>query len=246
MYQRDYLMRIIQEMTTMLGQLLGLQHQKKRTELLEDWDDLLDRRFRIKGELADSLSSQDLIKLFYRHGHIQADELQAFAIAFAERAQLIKDVALDGDERGNAALQRDDIEAYYIGRMMKAYSLLLTAQLQGSDRQMLAVDKIMEEMSHRLRPYKLDDDLLELLWHWHARDQRYSEAENACYEWMERDVARLKKGLAWYERLMEESDEELAASSLPRDEVEQAIIDIKRRMASASMSDEEQQPSDFK
>ncbi|NMM53222.1 DUF6483 family protein [Paenibacillus aquistagni] len=244
MYQRDYLMRIIQEMTTMLGQLLGLQNEKKRSELLEEWEELLDRRFRIKGDLADSLSSADLIKLFFRHGNLQVDELQAFAIALTERAQLIQDAARERHPASIAVHDEDDMEASYIARMMQAYTLLLTARLNGSDRSMLNVQAILSEMPHKLRPYRLEDELLELLWRWHALEHRYAEAEDACYEWVERDDARLKQAVEWYEHLLQLQDDELEAGDLPRAEVEEAILMLKQRLKRAQPLAEHTRTSD--
>src|SRR5262249_22084530 len=154
-------------MTTMIGQMLGLQ-QKKNTELLEEWDGLLDRRFRIRGELADSLSARDLIKLFHRHGNLQADELQAFAIALNERALISRDVDLVNEQQLPNAPDPEETESIYIERIMKIYVLLLTAQLHGSDRAMLNVDRTMKDIGYKLTEYHLEDELLELEWQWHA------------------------------------------------------------------------------
>ncbi|MGZ9587296.1 DUF6483 family protein [Paenibacillus marinisediminis] len=230
MYQRDYLVRLIQEMTTLIGRALGLQ-QKEKKDLLQEWDELLDRRFRLTGPLADSLSVDDLIRLFDRHGRIQADELQAFAYILLERADLLRDVELK-------ELGREASEVSYIRRVMKGYELLLEAMLHDSDRRMLKVMEKAEHAAKLLRPYSLPSSLLERVWRWHDRDGRYAEAENACYDGInnEQDPISRSAVLAWYQKLLKLTDDELEQGGLSREEVEEAIADI-GELPQASTSD---------
>ncbi|WP_028544541.1 DUF6483 family protein [Paenibacillus taiwanensis] len=226
MYQRDYLVRLIQEMTAMIARTLGLKEQKQKAELLLEWDELLERKFRLNGKLTDSLSPDDIIKLFHRHGNLQSDELQALAIIMLERAELEYDL-----QRSSSS--HDGIEAAdanHIQRLMKVYVLLVEAMLHGSNRSLLPVMDVVQKLSAKLAPYHLDASLLERIWRWHDQDQRYAEAENALYEWMTGDEARLPRAAAWYERLLELSDDELEAGELPRDEVEQGLQDVQTLM----------------
>ncbi|MDK8183173.1 DUF6483 family protein [Paenibacillus sp. UMB4589-SE434] len=226
MYQRDYLVRLIQEMTAMIARTLGLKEQKEKAELLLEWDDLLERKFRLNGKLTDTLSPDDIIKLFHRHGHLQSDELQALAIIMLERAEL--EYELQQSSPSHDGLETAD--ANHIQRLMKVYVLLVEAMLHGSNRSLLPVMDVVEKLSDKLAPYHLDASLLERIWRWHDLDQRYAEAENVLYEWMTGDEARLSLAAAWYERLLELPDDELEAGGLPRDEVEQGLQDVQTMM----------------
>lgn len=221
MYQRDYLVRMIQEMTTLIGRALGLKQEKEKQDLLQEWEDLLDRRFRMTGPLADTLGVEAILQLFNRHGRIQADELQAFSIILFERAELVRDIELDKKDR-------ESCEAAYIQRVMKCYELLLEAMLNGSDRRPLPVDKHAEHAAQLLKPYKLPSSLYDRLWRWHDKDGRYADAENACYDWIhnEPDPIRKQKALDWYQKLLLHTDEELERGGLSRAEVEQAIAEL--------------------
>jgi len=77
----------------------------------------------------------------------------------------------------------------------------------------------------------LPSSLVERLWRWHDGDGRYAEAENACYDWLHNDNIdgdsnRKHKVLAWYEKLLSRSDEDLAEGGLSREEVEHAIDEL--------------------
>ena len=223
MYQRDYLVRMIQEMTTLIGRALGLKQEKEKQDILQEWEDLLDRRFRMTGPLADTLSVEAIIQLFDRHGRIQADELQAFSIILFERAELIRDIQLSQKDR-------ETCEAEYIQRVIKSYELLLEAMLHGSDRRMLPVDKHIRHAAQLLKPYKLPATLYERLWRWHDQEGRYAEAENACYDWMndEPDPTRRQQVLAWYQQLLLHTDQALEEGGLSREEVHEALEEWSR------------------
>lgn len=224
MYQRDYLLRMIQEMTTLIARTLGLREQKEKKELLQEWEELLDRRFRMTSMLAESLRIEDLMRMFNRHGRIQADELQAFAVILLERADLERDIGLDAGQR------RDEVQAVYIQRIMKGYELLLEAMLHDSDRRLLPVMEQANKVTQELRVYKLPLSLLERIWLWHDRDGRYAEAENACYDWINTephsDTERKQAALIWYRKLLEVGEEQLEAGGLSREEVEQAVDEL--------------------
>lgn len=218
MYQRDYLVRMIQEMTDLIGRALGLKHEKDKRDVLLEWEDLLDRRFRMTGPLADTLHVEAILPLFDRHGRIQADELQAFSIILFERAELIRDIELSHKDR-------ETCDAEYIQRVMKSYELLLVAMIHDSDRRLLPVDKHIEHAAQLLKPYNLPATLNERLWRWHDKEGRYADAENACYDWINEtsDPNRRQQALAWYQQLLLHTDQALEDGGLSREEVQEAL-----------------------
>lgn len=238
MYRRDYLLRLIQEMTQMIGKAMGLREQKKRTELLFEWDELMQRRFRINGELSDKLSSDDMARLFMTNGRLHVDELQAFAFLLFERAKLEKEKGLHEEEERHfdSSLEGGvpgQTEAMYIRRSMKALNLLLEAMLHGSDRTMIPVMPSVEQLLHELKPYKLEDSALARLWRWFEQEGRFAEAEDALFHWLQSAAERpeelqlrKKQAYGFYERMEALPDEQLEQGSLPRDEIKQGMEDV--------------------
>lgn len=239
MYRKDYLLRLVQEMTDMIGKAMNLRQQKKRTELLFEWDELMRERFRINGDLSDRLTGEDLIHLFRTNGRLHADELQAFAILLHERAKLDREKELaERHEMPVSDASRsgpDDvtIEDLYIRRSIKSMHLLLEAMLHGSDRRLLPVVETTDRLLLELKGYRLPDELLERLWAWLEREGRYAEAEDALFRWVrqadgQREEAerRKRQGARFYERLAECPDEALKQGGLPREELADGRADL--------------------
>ncbi|UHA74757.1 DUF6483 family protein [Paenibacillus sp. 481] len=196
MYQRDYLVRMIEEMAAILGKAVGLREQSERIDVLHELDELMQKRFRINGGLADRLTADDLQRLFTRNGAIHADELQAFAYLLLERAKLEyeSDLRLQSDPSSARPAdgvylhphpQLAEVEASYIQRLSKALTLLLEAMLQGSDRRLVPAQQRALEALELLKMVRLDDRTLHRLWRWHETDRRYAEAEDALFRWLQ-------------------------------------------------------------
>lgn len=239
MYRKDYLLRLVQEMTDLIGKAMNLRQQKKRTELLFEWDELMRERFRINGDLADRLTGEDLIHLFRTNGRLHADELQAFAILLNERAKLDreKELAERHEMPVNDASRSgpDDVtfEDLYIRRSIKSLHLLLEAMLHGSDRRLLPVVETTDRLLRELKGYRMPDELLERLWGWLEREGRYAEAEEALFRWVrqaagypEEAERRKRQGERFYERLAECPDEALEQGGLPREELADGRADL--------------------
>ncbi|NGP61691.1 hypothetical protein FLT15_26070 [Paenibacillus thiaminolyticus] len=240
MYRKDYLLRLVQEMTDLIGKAMNLRQQKKRTELLFEWDELLRERFRINGDLSDRLTGEDLIHLFRTNGRLHADELQAFAILLHERAKLEREKELaERHEMPVSDASRsgpDDviIEDLYVRRSLKSLHLLLEAMLHGSDRRLLPVMETTDRLLLELKGYRLPDELLERLLAWLEREGRYAEAEDALFRWVrqasgqppEEAERRKRQGERFYERLAECPDEALEQGGLPREELADGRADL--------------------
>ncbi len=92
MFQRDYFMRMIEQMTEAVGQIMNLRQSRKHEEALLFIDELLDKRFRLSSKLIRSLSDEDLMKVMTTNGILEADHLQAIAILMKQEAELYSEL----------------------------------------------------------------------------------------------------------------------------------------------------------
>ena len=88
MLRRDYLMRMVEDMTQMIAKVFALKQERKHTEALWELDDMLRRQFRLNSKLLRSLSASDIEQLFYNHGYLEADRLQGAARLLEEEAEI--------------------------------------------------------------------------------------------------------------------------------------------------------------
>lgn len=210
MYQRDYLMRMIQQFTSVLGEALGLRKQHK-TELAQaKLDEWLGRSLGISLGLLKSLSEKDLIHLLSNENGRDSEKLLVAARVLKE----------DGD--WTKADQGPD-QAY--PSYHKALRLNLEAHHNGANANILPYHEQVDALLAELKPYVLEEETLAEICRYLETEKRFAEAEDYYGEWLDRadDRDAFEHAERFYRRLMEREDDELDAGGLPREEVEEGL-----------------------
>ncbi|WP_409346961.1 DUF6483 family protein [Paenibacillus sp. MBLB4367] len=213
MYSRDYLVRMIEQMTQSLGQLMGLKVERKEAQALLTINELWGKWFRLNSRLAGSLSEKDLIAMLSVNGNIEPVPLQMAGVLLKEEGDFYE---LQG--------QRD--ESYR--RRLKSLQLLLAASENGAEKEPIDGGVHIGELLAALRRYQLPAEACERLWRHFEKEGQFAKAEDLLHEWLEsaaaagdRELASEaeKQGISFYERLLAMDDDDLQAGSLPREEV---------------------------
>ncbi|WP_028609372.1 DUF6483 family protein [Paenibacillus harenae] len=208
MFQRDYFMRMIEQMTEAVGQIMNLRRQRKHEEALLYIDDLLEKRFRLSSKLVRSLSDEDLMKMMTTNGVAETGQLEAIAVLTAQEARLYDD------------LRRVD-ESYAAG--LKALQLFVRLSLLGAEPAIMDPREQIGKLLKKLSPYELPVPTKRLLIEWHEAEGQYDLAENIMHELLEDRELNPEEAEEVYRRMLLQSDERLRAGGLPREEVEQAL-----------------------
>jgi len=208
MFQRDYFMRMIEQMTEAVGQILNLKRQHKQEEALLVIDDLLDKRFRLSSKLIRSLSDEDLMKVMTTNGLVETDHLQAIAVLMKQEGELY-------DELG-----RED-ESFVA--CVKSLHLFMRLSLIGAEPTIVVPREQVDELLEQLLPYELSLPTKRLLVEWYEAEGRFDLAENIIHELFEDGLLSLTEVAEVYKRMLLQSDERLQAGGLPREEIEQGL-----------------------
>ena len=211
MFQRDYMMRMIQQMTEAMAQVMGMRQRKEHQEALRLIDDLLDRKLRLKPNLVYALSEEDLIRLLTTSGVADIVSLQAIA-------RLLK-------EAGDIHMAEGD-EATGYARWIKSLNLNLRLSLLDAEPVIADPDEEAEQLLRSLAAYELPPGTKRQLAAWHEQRRRYDQAENWLHEWLEDGGGTAEEAAAFYLRLLKLSDERLETGGLPRHEVESGLAGI--------------------
>lgn len=206
MFRRDYIVRMIEDMTAMVAKVLTLKQDKKTTEALWEVDELLMRHFRLNSRLLNSLSVEDIIDMFRLGAVLEADKLQGVA-------RLLK------EEGGIYTAKGERDEALF--RAMRSLHLFLYADLHGADRELMNMTEEINELLKEVEPYRLPAKTERLLLAYHESAGSYAKAENSLYRLWEQGEPVAEEGRDFYERLLKVSPERLAEGGLPLEEVEQ-------------------------
>lgn len=212
MMQRDYILRLIEQLGQVWAILYTLVSKGQIAEALLVIDQALQRLVGFSLAEAEALSADDLIALIRLSGSrleesIVADQLTVLASLLREAADAY---AIQGDP------DRAD------NQRLKALHLFLAALTGNGSPSSPQVAEAVEPLLEQLSEYELPARVKDLLWQHFERVGQFAKAEDWLFELLEDDQAEpdtVERGIAFFERLLERSDAELVQGDLPRDEV---------------------------
>lgn len=212
MLRRDYLVRMIEEMTEVLGKVFGLKQERKFTEALWQLDDLYKSQFRLSNDLLRSLSAKDIVEIFHTGGKLEADKLQNLAYLMKEEGNLL--IAAGQQDEGTFTL-------------MKSLHLYLTAAQGGGDRTLWKLTDHIDELIIDLNKYRLPQETELLRLQYEEAEGRYGRAEDIIYIMLQQQWIRKEEAIAFYERLAQLDEATLSQGGLPIEEVREALQELR-------------------
>ncbi len=219
MIRRDYILRMIEEFVQALARIKSL----KRAQRWDDTNDLLDAQFRkLLGAGAQTVA------------RLREAELLA-AVVEGEPTPAVREKALMLttllNEAGDVATAQGRLAE---GREchLKALHLLLDVLGRGEifdcPEFVPAVDILVSSLQDAPLPARTQAMLMQH----YERAGEFAKAEDALFALLEADPDNrgiVDFGIAFYERLLAQSDHALTAASLPRAEVEEGLNELRRR-----------------
>ncbi|MFD2334056.1 DUF6483 family protein [Cohnella sp. GCM10020058] len=208
MFDRDYFMRMINQMSVAFGALMGLKQQGKHEEALLLIDEFMSKELRMRARLALGLSDADLIAMFGGGGRSDAEAIGAIGAFLQEEGDILADMGREAE-----SLLRLEKALRLIGYVLRTHG-----PVEGLD-----LERRMERLVEG--PARLDGSALTLraAWEWQEHDGRYADAENSLYDLFDAGDAGTEEGLSFYERLQTLDDEELGSGGLSRDELREGV-----------------------
>ena len=220
MIRRDYILRMIEEFIQQMARIRFLK-QEQRWEAAAT---ALDEEFRKLTNLEPAglarLSETELLAVLMREGPTQVVRHKTLMLT-----TLLHEAAEVAFQQGREQESRDC--------RLKALHLLLDilarAEVFELPEFVPKVDILVAELRSDLLPTRTHAMLMQH----YERAGEFAKAEDALFSMLEAEPnnARIPEfGMAFYERLLSQSDAALAEGNLPRKEIEQAIRDFRDRL----------------
>jgi len=219
MIRRDFILRMIEEFAQALARIRSL----KRSQRSDEASDALDAEFkRLTGDGAQAvarLSEAELLARLMQDGPTHLVRDKTFMLA-----TLLNEV---GEIAASENRMDESRECH-----LKALHLLLETLSRGEVFECPEFLPKVEMLKEALRGTPLPPRTQAMLMQHHERTSEFAKAENALFALLDADPgndAIMEFGVAFYERLLAQSDMALAEGALPRAEVEEGLKELQQR-----------------
>lgn len=219
MLKRNLTAELVGKFNEALDKILECKKEGKIEEALSIIDNTLKDLFRLGSKFFKSFSNENLIDMVKTDGTINADKCIMMAKLLEEEAEIIE-------------ILGDSTEAFYIN--LKALNLFLEAYLNKDENCDLQnffsdIDIIIEKVND----YKVPSIIQNKMVDYYVKSQNYDKAENILYEILEdndfeKDV--VKKGISFYEALLNKSDADLENGNLSKEEISESLFILKKKL----------------
>jgi hypothetical protein len=212
MIERDYILRMIQQLTSVLAKVLFHQNLGEYEDAQHEIDDAGEKFLGAKWSFLRTLTDQQLIQLLGYEQH--PDKMLATGELLRQESDLLE--AQGKMEEG-------------INQAVKAFSLFAELIIRQRDYLSLITEAKIDRLLGRLEEYELPVSIQEKQFRYHEITKRYSQADASLHELLERDKRFVTDGRKFYERLLTRSDEELQQGNLSRQEVKNKLVQLESK-----------------
>jgi len=215
MFQKDYIMRMIEQLANVLAKVMGFKVSNRIEEIHPVLNEAL-YDFTGLGEAAiEGLSYKDLIDLVSGFDQINpakcyilAELLKAKADAFASSSELNKSFNL----------------------YLKSFNIYAEVLLSNNKSDFEPNYNTIDETISIIRQFQLPYETQKLRFRYYERVMNYDKAEDVLFELLDQGAYQkimLSEGIAFYERLKKVKPEDLEKGNLPLEEVVEGLEKVK-------------------
>lgn len=211
MIQKDYILRIMAELATVLTAILGLRQTKQYQGALDFINEVFKQTLGFGSDLINSVPDETLLAM-----------LTSFNTLDIEKCLLVATLL---NAEGDIYLDQNDFDTSYY-RYLKSLYLFLEVLLSDSGINDPDISSQIEELLDKLEEYELPIKIKTSLFRYYERTGRYAQAEDTLFEVIEADhndnddETMLEQGIAFYKRLLKKKDTDLTAGNFSREKAQ--------------------------
>ncbi len=214
MVNRDYILRLAEQIGRELAIVLRLRKRDQYEDALITIDDLLFHKAGLTSSFINSLSEEMLVRTLSPLNRLNVEACLWIASLLKAEGEIY-----DSKQDSNAS--------YY--RYMKALYLFIEALQQEHFPEDSAFYLDIKELIDKLAAYELPATLQIQLFRYYEYVGLYAQAENILFDQLESVApprALVEQGRDFYERLLKKSDFDLGAGNLSRKEVYEGLAQL--------------------
>jgi hypothetical protein len=213
----DYIMRLIEQFFLALAGILFKKNRQQYTEALSEIVTVYQNLLGLDARQVHSFSFEELIEWLKIGGRFDAEKCLILAMLLKEEAEIHELTGRPMDE----GLHAEYAKAFFLYREALLNDASLGSKTTTDDMRMLA---------KKLDTARLTTPQRFTLFRYHEGAGEFGLAEDRLFELVKSGYPDIHdQGRAFYQRLLNKSDEELEAGNLPRKEVEEGLSLIRQQ-----------------
>lgn len=215
MINKDYILRLAEQIGYEISILVGLRKRDKHQDELLTIDNLLLKYTGMTSRFINALSDQMLLQSLSPMGSLNADPALWIASLLKEEGEVY-----DALNNGH--------ESYY--RYVKSLYLFLEILHQ----EHVALDSPLYtdtgELIQKLADYEIPSYIQPQLFRYYEQLGQYARAENILFEYLEKqpDVAMLEAGKAFYQRIQTKGTADLLLGNFSQEEITEGLVQLRQ------------------
>jgi hypothetical protein len=215
MIKRDYILRMIDELARVITYAIGLTHTKDYEGGLKSLNQFFSDTFGWESDFVNSMPETYLLGMLKTGERLDVDATLVLAALLKAEADIY-------------TAQGEPAKAYH--RYVKALNFYLAARESGVPRALPDEWEQTEEVLEKLAEYDLPPATMRRLWAYYRATKQHASAEDVLWNLLaatEFEPELVAEGLTFYTDLMAEMEGGATATSLTRDEVEEALQELR-------------------
>jgi Family of unknown function (DUF6483) len=216
MIERDYIMRMIAMLTTVVRRLMGFKNEHDFPQGLLEVEKACKSLLGVDGSVLELFSEEQLLEVFGRDGEVAPARWYIVGVLLKERGEFLR---LMG-KVDSAALH----DTKSLRMLLESFCAPETTPETGHAQ---IINALQERAGGRHLPRRTS----ELLAEYDERVGRYAKAEDIHRDLADEYPDHAPSVVRFYQRMLSMGDDELAAGNLPRSEVVEGLAQIRRDFA---------------
>jgi hypothetical protein len=222
MAQRDYILRMFEEMSRVLAQVIYHRQIKDYQAAHDLIDEQLKQTFGVSLSFINSLSDETLLAMLTTMGTLNVDKCWLVAILLKASGEIYED-------------EQDENNSYY--NYLRACNLLLETLYEQHQTKSIGPIAEIEDLLGKLEDYELPLRTRQLLFWYFEHTSRYGKAQEMLFDILEAEEGNeienieeveemLERGEAFYARLLGKSEAELKTVGFSRAEINEGLAQL--------------------
>lgn len=205
MYKRDYILTLIEQFSRFVARIAFLRETERYEQAYSEIDHYLKEVFGLSLDGLMGMDDEAILEHLSERGGLDIREIVALADVLKEAGDLY--VHQGNEERPHICFMRAlELDLHAIGDGSYDHTFDLPAK----------IDALLRRLEGNEIPMPIKRRLMSLF----EKERRYADAEDLLFDLVDSgDRSLIAEGIAFYDRLMKLTDDDLEQGNLPRDEV---------------------------